>query len=78
MKAVTKENHKTITINQEKMKSKRVSLSYEMFFQGNPSQAISKSRLVSSCNAEFDLMDSSSGSTTPLHISSTKLSTQRA
>ena len=60
------------------MKSKRVNLLYKLFSQDNPSQAISKSRLVSeipeisrnnqSCNAEFDLVDSSSGSTRHFHI----------
>ena len=60
------------------MKSKRVNLPYYLFSQGNPSQAISKSLLVSevpeiytnnqSCNAEFDLVDSSSGSTTFSYI----------
>ena len=84
----------TIIINQEKMKSKRVYPPYELFSQGNPpkaiSKAISKSLLVSEIpeisrnnksqayNAEFDLVDSSSGSTTHFYISSTKLSTQRA
>ena len=73
MKALTKENQKTIIINQESMKSKRVNLLYKLFSQGNPSQAISQSILVSeipeistndqSCNAEFDLMHSPSGST---------------
>ena len=87
MKALRKENHKTIIINQERMKSKRVDLPYYLFSQGNPSQAISKSLLVSevpeiytnnqSCNAEFDLVDSSSGST-HFHIPSMKSSTQRA
>ena len=83
MKALTKENQKTIIINQESMKSKRVNLLYKLFSQDNPSQAISKSLLVSeipeisrnkqSCNAEFDLVDSSSGSTRHFHISSTNI-----
>ena len=78
MKAISTESHKTIIINQERMKSNRVNLSYKLFFQDNPSQAISKSHLVSeipelsrnnqSCNAEFDLVDSSSVSTTHFHL----------
>ena len=34
MKALRKENHKTIIINQERMKSKRVNLPYKLFSQG--------------------------------------------
>ena len=70
------------------MKSKRVNPQTSFFFQANPSQAISKSLLVlkipeisrnnKSCNAEFDLVTSSSGSNTHFYISSTKSSTQPA
>ena len=50
------------------MKSNRVNLPYKLFSQGNPPQDISKSLLVSSCNAEFDHVDSSSGSIPHLFI----------
>ena len=71
------------------MKSKRVNLPYKLFSQGNLSQAISRSPPVSefpeiswnnqSCNAEFDLMYSPSGSTHVfLYILQENIHTMRA